>query len=98
MAETKSKSTTAKKPAPAKPAAPKKTAAAKKPATPRKSSTKKTAPSPAAAPKMVLSPQERYTWIQTRAYYIAEADGFRGDPKEYWAQAEMHIDSLLTQQ
>ncbi|MCX7628215.1 MAG: DUF2934 domain-containing protein [Methylophilaceae bacterium] len=92
MAETKTKSAAATKPA-AKSATTKPASATKatKPATPKKATARKEA----AAPKITLSPEERYVWIQNRAYFIAEADGFRGDPKDYWAQAEVYITRML---
>jgi hypothetical protein len=31
--------------------------------------------------------------IRTRAYEIGERDGFSGDPREYWLQAEQEIRS-----
>ena len=33
----------------------------------------------------------RYRMIQDAAYYLAEEDGFRGDPLEYWLAAEKQI-------
>jgi hypothetical protein len=76
------KAATAKKPAAEKPAA-----AAKKATTTR---TKKSAPA-----KLNPGPEELYRMIQTAAYFIAERNGFAGDSKEYWAQAEAQILSLI---
>lgn len=75
-----SKTTTVKK------AAPKKTLV-KKPAA--KSTTKKTAPKKASA-----SPEALYKMTEVAAYYIALNDGFKGNPSEYWIQAEIQIKKL----
>jgi len=85
----------AKKPA-AKPAA--KTAAAKPAA--KKPVAKKAAAKKPAAPmskKVVAAPgaEERYKMVEVAAYYIAERNGFVGDPSAFWAEAEMQISKLL---
>ncbi len=80
------KSTTAK-PA-AKPAAAKPAAAKKAPA-------KAAAPKKAAAKAGSLSPEERYQWVATRAYFLAESNGFAGDPVAYWTEAEIQIAAVL---
>lgn len=79
------KATTVKKSEPKK-AAPKKTLV-KKPAA--KSTTKKTAPKKASA-----SPEALYKMTEVAAYYIALNDGFKGNPSEYWIQAEIQIKKL----
>ena len=85
------KKSTVKKAAAARPAeaaakktAPKKTAAAK-PAAPAKtkSSTRK------------ISAEERYKMTEVAAYFLAERNGFKGNPVEYWEQAEAQISQLL---
>lgn len=81
------KSTTAK-PAAAKPIVKK---AATKVAVPKKTAT----PKKAAGKSGSLSPEERYKWVETRAYFIAESDNFKGDPQTYWAQAEIQIAAVL---
>ncbi len=42
----------------------------------------------------ILSNQERYEIIQKTAYYIAEHNGFVGDPHAFWAEAEAQIDAI----
>lgn len=74
------KATTVKKSAPKK-------AVVKKPAA--KSTTKKTAPKKASA-----SPEALYKMTEVAAYYIALNDGFKGNPSEYWIQAEIQIKKL----
>lgn len=44
--------------------------------------------------KPALSPEQRYLMVQEAAYYIAEKDGFSGNPAEYWAQAEAQISQM----
>jgi hypothetical protein len=94
----KSKASTAEKPAkpaPAKsataqPAAKQaaKPAAVKKAAAPKAAAGKST-------PKLQPGPEELYRMIQTAAYFIAERNGFEGDSKHFWAQAEAQILSIL---
>ncbi len=91
MAEAK---TTAQKAAPKTAAAPKKAPAAK-------ATTKAAAPKKAAAPRKTASAkwnpgaEERYNMIQVAAYYLAERDGFSGNPVEYWSAAELQISGML---
>lgn len=87
------KSTTAKPAAKAaaKPAA----AKAAKPATVKKAPAKAAAPKKAAAKPHSLSPEERYQWVATRAYFLAESNGFGGDPVAYWTEAELQIAAIL---
>jgi hypothetical protein len=47
----------------------------------------------AAAPK--VSPEERQRMIEREAYFIAEKQGFQGDPQAHWAEAVKKIDALL---
>jgi hypothetical protein len=35
--------------------------------------------------------KDRYDQIQERAYYIAEEDGFKGDPTHYWLEARKQL-------
>jgi hypothetical protein len=71
----------------------------KKKATSKKSVTsevtpKKATPKPRAK-KIAIegNPQERYEAIQYAAYFIAESNGFVGDPLAFWAEAENQIDT-----
>ncbi|KAF0844104.1 DUF2934 family protein [Methylovorus glucosotrophus] len=89
-----SKATEEKKPAV------KKTAA--KPAEPaaKKTTLKKTATAKAASAKTKSSPrkisaEERYKMTEVAAYFLAERNGFKGNPVEYWEQAEAQISQLL---
>jgi hypothetical protein len=43
--------------------------------------------------KISLSAQDRYLRIQEEAYCLAEEDGFRQDPAEYWLAAEAEVDT-----
>lgn len=79
-----------KAPAEKKPAAPKKAAAAKT-AAPKKAAAKKASPAKPSAP----GPEERYRMIEVAAYYVAERNGFIGDPREFWAEAEAQINRML---
>lgn len=56
---------------------------------------KKTAPkAPAKKTENVVSNnQQRYEMIQNAAYYIAEHNGFVGDPHAFWAEAEAQINN-----
>jgi len=109
MAEAKTK-TTAQKAAPKSAPAPKKSPATKPAAAPKAAAAKKPADAKTAAPKKAAAPrakkaaapatlkpgpEELYRMIQTAAYFIAERNGFSGDSKEYWAQAETQILSLI---
>jgi plasmid rolling circle replication initiator protein Rep len=38
--------------------------------------------------------QERYELIQRTAYFIAEHNGFVGDPHAFWAEAEAQISKM----
>jgi hypothetical protein len=84
------KTTAAKPAAPKKAAAPKKVAA--KPAAPKK------AAAPKAAKKVTAAPgaEERYRMVEVAAYYIAERNGFAGDPTVFWTEAEAQITKLLS--
>jgi 2-polyprenyl-3-methyl-5-hydroxy-6-metoxy-1,4-benzoquinol methylase len=42
----------------------------------------------------VISNQERYELIQRTAYFIAEHNGFVGDPHAFWAEAEAQISKM----
>lgn len=96
-ATTEAKKPAAKKTAAAKPkaaatkesakktVAAKKTSAEKKPAAPKKAATK--------APKM--GAEERYRMTEVAAYYMAERNGFAGNPVDYWTAAEAQVSKLL---
>jgi len=77
------------KPATAKPAS-----SVKKVATPAK---KAVAPKAKAAAKTTskVGPEERYRMTEVAAYYIAEHDGFSGNPSDYWIKAEAQVALLL---
>lgn len=86
------KKSPAAKPAAAKPAAAKATA---KPAAAKKAPAKAAAPKRTPAKAGSLSPEERYQWVATRAYFLAESNGFKGDPVAYWTEAEIQISAVL---
>lgn len=74
-----------------KPAAPKKAATPKAAAKPKATAEKK----PAAAKKTTAKSkastvdlEQQYRMIEVAAYYIAERDGFTGNPVDYWIAAE----------
>jgi len=39
----------------------------------------------------VLTDKERYEMVQYAAYFIAESNGFVGDPHVFWNEAEAQI-------
>jgi hypothetical protein len=45
----------------------------------------------AATPELTL--EERWEMIRTAAYFLAESDGFSGDPEGYWIAAERQLSS-----
>lgn len=98
----------ARKPAAKKKSAAKKPASkkegSKKPAAKRtasaKNSSAKKAPSKntkkrAAPRKRRISAEEHYQMVQTAAYFRAQRDGFSGDARQYWIEAEKEVDSML---
>jgi hypothetical protein len=56
----------------------------------KKASAKKTAPE-----RPGLSPEQRYRRIEQAAYFLAESDGFQGDPVSYWIEAEKQLAAEL---
>jgi hypothetical protein len=80
--------TSTKKPAAVKKAAP---ALSKKPAA--------TKAKPEAKPKksasLKIGAHERYKMTEVAAYFIAEKQGFTGNPVDFWLQAEQQISKLL---
>jgi len=58
-------------------------------------------PAPAAAPAPVppapplVTPEQRQRMVESAAYYLAEKNGFSGDPQQYWLQAEKEVDATL---
>ncbi len=64
---------------------------------PKKRVTKKAAGSKKTSPKAgkKVSSEERMKMIEQAAYYIAEKDGFKGDPHAYWVAAEAQISALI---
>jgi Protein of unknown function (DUF2934) len=84
------KAATPKKPA----AKPVKKTIAKKPVVKKPVVKKPAAP---LSRKVVAAPgaEERYKMVEVAAYYIAERNGFVGDPSAFWAEAEMQISKLL---
>ncbi len=87
-----------------------KTAAEKKPAAAKAAPVKKTATKPAAAKKPAakkpaaakavkskkIGGEERYRMVEVAAYFLAERNGFKGSPVEYWTAAEIQISKLLS--
>lgn len=75
----------------------------KKPSTPRKgpaakknlSSESDEHPASAVSRNPEVSAEERFLMIQTSAYFLAEEDGFRKDPLDYWLKAEQRVAQLL---
>ena len=47
----------------------------------------------AAAAENAVTPEQRYMQVEETAYYLAENDGFRRDPVEYWIEAEASMDA-----
>lgn len=105
MATTKEKTASAKKAAPAE----KKTTTAKttekKAAAPKKVATKasttkatasKKAPAKTSAKKAKIGPEQRYKMVEVAAYYLAERNGFAGNPSDYWIEAEAQIEVMLS--
>lgn len=70
-------------------AAKKETTTSKKAAVAKKPAAKKTTPRKAKTATGSL--EERYRMIEVAAYYIAEKDGFAGNPVDYWIAAELKI-------
>lgn len=53
----------------------------------------------ASAPARMLtapSAEERYKMIQEAAYFLAEKNGFAGNPADYWGAAEQQINMLIS--
>lgn len=105
MAEAKNKGNASKRATGIRKApAAKKPAATAKPVVKAVASTKKFAPAKntAQSKKAGLSskwspgPQERYNMVQVAAYYIAERNGFNGNPLEFWTAAEVQVSKMLT--
>ena len=59
----------------------------------RKATTTRKKDPPKAGKKVVT--EERIKMIEQAAYYIAEKDGFKGDPHAYWVAAEAQIDAAV---
>ena len=71
-----------------------KTKATSKKAVTSETTSKKATPKPRAKKVAIEgSPQERYEAIEYAAYFIAERNGFVGDPLAFWAEAEAQIDN-----
>ena len=70
-------------------AAKKETTATKKASAPKTAAAKKTAAKKTKAATSDL--EQRYRLIEVAAYYIAEKDGFAGNPVDYWIAAELQI-------
>jgi hypothetical protein len=67
------------------------------PATAKRPYNRKTAASAAAPGKSKMSAEERYRMVEVAAYFLAERNNFKGNPVEYWTQAEAQISNLLAQ-
>ena len=89
-----SKATEEKKPAVKKTAAKPAEPAAKK-TTPKKTPTAKAASAKTKSSTRKISAEERYKMTEVAAYFLAERNGFKGNPVEYWEQAEAQISQLL---
>ncbi|MGX8883087.1 DUF2934 domain-containing protein [Methylovorus sp. SPW-M1] len=89
-----SKATEEKKPAVKKTAAKPAEPAAKK-TTPKKTATAKAASAKTKSSPRKISAEERYKMTEVAAYFLAERNGFKGNPVEYWEQAEAQISQLL---
>lgn len=46
-------------------------------------------------PQPSVTPEQRQKQIEVEAYYLAEKNGFKGDPSTYWAQAEKIVNAKL---
>ena len=94
MAISKTEKPSTTKTATAKKSAPKKVAAKKAPTTEtdasKKPATKKASPKKVTQP----SPEALYKMTEVAAYYIAQNNGFAGNPSDYWMIAEAQITSL----
>jgi len=90
MAET---TASPKKKATSKTAAKPKASPAKTAATAKKPAATKTKAKPAAkkAKTNTSDLQQQYKMVEVAAYFIAERDGFAGNPVDYWIAAEMEI-------
>ena len=86
----------AKKPAAAKAEPANKTATtAAKPAATKKPAAKKPATAKATKSRKIGG-EERYRMIEVAAYFLAERNGFKGNPVEYWTAAEIQISKMLS--
>ncbi|MBU1694857.1 MAG: DUF2934 domain-containing protein [Verrucomicrobia bacterium] len=45
--------------------------------------------------KSAATANERMKMIELESYFVAEKDGFRGDPKNYWITAETIVAARL---
>ena len=59
----------------------------------KKPAVKKAAPKTSKPNK--ISNEERYRMVEVAAYFLAERNGFKGSPVEYWTAAEAQIAKLL---
>lgn len=79
--------------APKKATAPK-AAVAKKPLAVKAAPAAKKATAKVSKPNKI-SNEERYRMVEVAAYFLAERNGFKGSPVEYWTTAEAQIAKLL---
>ncbi len=94
MAISKTEKPSTTKTATAKKLAPKKVAAKKAPTT-KTVASKKTAAKKTSTKKVTQpSPEALYKMTEVAAYYIAQNNGFAGNPSDYWMIAEAQITSL----
>ena len=89
MTENTEKKEVKTKKAPSKAAAKPKATAAKKETTTKSIAVKKPAAKKTKAKTSDL--EHRYKLIEVAAYYIAEKDGFAGNPVDYWIAAELQV-------
>ncbi|MFA7282696.1 MAG: DUF2934 domain-containing protein [Sterolibacterium sp.] len=51
---------------------------------------------PAVRPRPEIRPEQRHCYVEVRAYFIAERNGFTaGRENEYWFAAEAEIDRMI---
>lgn len=72
-----------------------KSAAPKAPAE-KKPAAAKRAAAKTVTPKWTPGPEERYRMVQQAAYFIAERNGFNGNPMDFWSAAEAQIATMLS--
>jgi len=87
------KPSTAKKSIPEKTVS-KRAAASKAPSVKKVATKKPSTKKPAAKKSTKPSPEALYKMTEVAAYYIAQNNGFAGNPSDYWITAEAQISAL----